>query len=124
MSIGVESAFQYTKYFIKNSTPVGASLVIQQLSSYAGAPGWIPDQGTRPHMPKVKIPSAATKTWCTKYIIFFFIKGNNNNNNKTKSLSRLKRTELLGEMTGLEAEAEKAQIGLKYLGPESVDGSR
>ena len=74
MSIGVESAFQYTKYFIKNSTPVGASLVIQQLSSYAGAPGWIPDQGTRPHMPKVKIPSAATKTWCTKYIIFFLLK--------------------------------------------------
>ncbi|TEA30634.1 hypothetical protein DBR06_SOUSAS4110079, partial [Sousa chinensis] len=51
------------------------SLVVQWLrlcSPNAGGPGSIPGQGTRSHMPQLKIPHAvmkiphaAAKTWCS-----------------------------------------------------------
>ena len=43
----------------------GASLVVQGLrfcTPNAGGPGLIPGQGTRSHMPQLKIPHAATKS--------------------------------------------------------------
>ena len=42
----------------------GTSLVVRWLRlrvASAGDPGSIPGQGTRPHMPQLKIPHAATK---------------------------------------------------------------
>ena len=45
---------------------VRTSLVLQWLKLYAPDPGdmgSIPSQGTRSHMPQLKVPCAATKTW-------------------------------------------------------------
>ena len=39
-------------------------------SPNAGGPGSIPGQGTRSHMPQLKIPHAATKTWCSHIFIY------------------------------------------------------
>ena len=50
-------------------TKPGTSLVVQWLRLYAPSardPGSIPGQGTRSHMPQLKIPRAATKTWCSE----------------------------------------------------------
>ena len=55
---------------------MGTSLVVQRLRFHApssGGPGLIPGQGTRSHMqqlrvplPQLKIPCAATETWCSQ----------------------------------------------------------
>ena len=44
-------------------------LVVQWLrlgAPHAGGPGVIPGQGTRSHIPQLKIPRAATKAWCSQ----------------------------------------------------------
>ena len=45
----------------------------------AGGPGSVPGQGTRSHMPQLKISCATTKTWCIlikkkRYIYIYIIK--------------------------------------------------
>ena len=55
----------------------GTSPVVQWLTLCAlnaGGPGSIPGQGTRSHMPQLKIPHTATKTQCSQI----------NKNNKKK----------------------------------------
>ena len=55
----------------------GTSLVVQWLRLHApnaGAPGSIPSQGPRSHMPQLKIPCAATKTWHSQVKKYFFKK--------------------------------------------------
>ena len=52
----------------------GTSLVVQWLRLHApnaGAQGSIPGQGTRSHMPQLKIPCAATKTWHSQINKYF-----------------------------------------------------
>ena len=60
--------------FLKHVFP-GTSLVVQWLRLHApnaGALGSIPSQGPRSHMPQLKIPSAAMKTWHSQVKKFFF----------------------------------------------------
>ena len=52
-----------------NRKAQGTFLVVQWLrlgTPHAGGPGAIPGQGTRPYMPQLKIPRAATKAWCSQ----------------------------------------------------------
>ena len=54
----------------------GTSLVVQWLRQHApnaGGPGVIPGQRTRSHMPQLKIPCAATKTWHSQIEIYPYI---------------------------------------------------
>ena len=44
----------------------GASLVVQWLRLKAPNAGSIPGQGSRSHMPQLKILSVAAKTWCSQ----------------------------------------------------------
>ena len=58
---------------LRNSKHPRTSLVVQWLRFYppnTGGPGSIPDEGTRPHIPQLKIPRAMTKTWHSKINIF------------------------------------------------------
>ena len=41
---------------------------LRLLAPSAGGPGSIPGQGTRSHMPQLKIPHAATKTQHNQYL--------------------------------------------------------
>ena len=48
---------------------IRTSLVVQWLTFQApsaGSPDFIPGQGTKPHMPQLKIPHATTKTQCSQ----------------------------------------------------------
>ena len=48
----------------ENYIPIGTSLLVQWLKLHApnaGGSGLIPSQGTRSHMPQLKIPHATTK---------------------------------------------------------------
>ena len=58
---------------INRSWGPGASLVVQWLSLHAqcGDPGLISGQGTIFHMPQLKIPHVATKTWCSQITNIF-----------------------------------------------------
>ena len=50
------------------------SLVVQWLRLHApnaGGPDSIPGQGTRPHMPQLKILHATMKTWCSQINKYF-----------------------------------------------------
>ena len=66
---------------LENSSKIifwGISPVVQWLRLHAASaegPGSFPDRGTRSHMPQLKIPNAATKTWCKQIFknhIFFW----------------------------------------------------
>ena len=51
--------------------------MVQRLRPHAlvaRSPGSIPDQGTRSHMPQLKILSATTKIQHAKYVNNFFLK--------------------------------------------------
>ena len=53
----------------QNTTKWGTSLVVQWLrlrTPSAGGPSSIPGQGTRSHMPQIKIPHAVAKTRCSQ----------------------------------------------------------
>ena len=62
-TMGVEIWFRHRTWASKWHGP-GTSLMVQWLrlhASNAGGAGSIPDQGTRSHMPQLKIPHASTK---------------------------------------------------------------
>ena len=55
--------------FVKKWTILRTSLAVQWLRLHtpsSGGPGLIPGQGTRSHMLQLKIPHAASKTWCSQ----------------------------------------------------------
>ena len=62
-----------TGQFIGNKSVCGTSLVVQWLRCYTekvGDQDSIPSQGSRSHIPQLKIPSVLTKTWSNQINFF------------------------------------------------------